>query len=102
MQQCPPSGAVPRTQTAPAPLPRSPFWIDERAQIIEPISRHHASRNQFPQRSLDLRLQLPRPAHNVGKERRPAQLQKLEHKLCPMTESATRVRVPHFSQLLGE
>ena len=77
-----------RTRAAPAALARPPLGIDERAQIIEAISSHQSRGYQFPQRSLDFRLQLACTAYDVGKERRATLPQKVEYFLCSVAQAA--------------
>ena len=69
IKQCPSSGTVPWTCGAPAALSGTPFGIDKRAQVVEPIGGNHSSGNQFPESRFDLGLQFVRASDDVGEER---------------------------------
>ena len=54
----PASSTVPRTSGAPASLSGPALRINQRAQVVEPVSRDYSSGNQFPQSRFNLGFQL--------------------------------------------
>ena len=85
VQQSPAAGAMAGSRNSSASLPRAPFGIDERAQIVESVSGDQACRHKLPQSGFDFRLQFATPTNNVGEERCPPLPQKIEHQLRRVT-----------------
>src|SRR5437588_10328383 len=78
-----------RTRAAATSLSCPPFWIDQRAQIVEAVGCDHARRDQLPKCSLDLCFEFAGAPDNIGEERSTSLLQKIEHELRSVAEPTT-------------
>src|SRR5262249_39073209 len=69
-------------------LSRTPFGIDQSAQIVESVGGHDSGCNQLPESRFNFCFQFVAPTDDVSKERRSALLQELQNLLGSIAQAA--------------